>query len=127
MIIMFVFLIITVLFGYILNLLWAVGLGLFWGIGGIMVYYVSQLRKGAERLNYAIQAILSFAVIIAFVSLQGIYGPHPQLFDIFVLAFTAAFIGGMLMLPFYKYLKLKAKASAESDLKTSPNLISLFT
>ena len=120
MIIMAVLLLITIYFGYILNLLWALGLGLIWGIGAALTFSLSQRRKGSYRLNYVIQAILSFAVILTFVTLQGIFGAHPQLFDILVLAFTATFSGGLLMLPFYKYSRIKSKSSAESEPKNTP-------
>lgn len=119
MIIMTVLLVITIYFGYILSLLWAVELGLIWGIGGMLTYYLLQMRKGSYRFTYAIQAILSFAIIIAFVSFQGIFGAHPQLFDILVLAFTAVFSGGMLMIPFFKYSRIKSKSNVKSEPRSS--------
>ncbi|MFX1317871.1 MAG: hypothetical protein ACFE9D_11650 [Promethearchaeota archaeon] len=119
MMIMAVLFLITIYFGYILSLLWAVGLGLIWGIGATMTYYLSQVRTGFYRFTYAIQVILSFAIIIVFVSLQGIFGVHPQLFDILLLAITAVFSGGLLMAPFYKYSRIKSKSSGKSEPRIS--------
>ena len=98
---------ITAYYGYILNLLWALGLGLIWGVTSTISYYLSSQRKQTFRLVYVFQAVIGLGVILGFVYFQSILGPNPLLHDILILAFSAVFSGGMIGIPAYKYVKVK--------------------
>ena len=106
-IIMISLFLITTYYGYILNLLWASGLGLIWGITSAISYYFSSQRKQTFRLVYVFQAVIGLSVILGFVYFQAILGPNPFLLDILVLAFSAVFSGGMIGIPANKYAKVK--------------------
>ncbi len=114
-IIMVSLLLITIYYGYVLNLLWASGLGLIWGATSATSYYFSSQRKQAFRLIYILQAVIGLGVILAFVYFQAILGPTPLHLDILVMAFSAVFTGGMLGIPAYKYSKIKTKTTIESQ------------
>jgi hypothetical protein len=109
------FLLVTIYNGYILNLLWASGLGFIWGATSAASYYFSSQRKQTFRLIYILQAVIGLGVILAFVYFQAILGPNPFLLDILVMAFSAVFAGGMLGIPAYKYAKIKTETTAESQ------------
>lgn len=107
------FLVITY-FGYVLNLLWASGLGLIWGLTSAASYYFYSQRQQTFRLIYIIQAVIGLSILLAFVYFQAVLGPNPYLFDVFIIAFSAVFSSGMLGIPAYRYSKIKPKSKDES-------------
>ncbi len=105
---------VMVYYGLIFNLLWCVGLGLFYGITLAFSYYYDTRRKQSISLMYVIQAAVVFAIILIFVRLQGIFGPDPFGYDYLILAFSMLFAGGMFGIPAYRYSKFNPKPAPET-------------
>ena len=114
-VLMLVFFIITTYFGFLYNLLWCVGLGIFYGLTLAFSYYFDTRKKRSISLMYVVQAAVVFAIILIFVRLQSIYGPNPFGFDYLILAFSMLFAGGMFGIPVYRFAQIKLKLETESE------------
>ena len=113
--IMVILFVVTAYIGFTLNLLWCVGLGLFYGIALAFSYYFDSRKKQSISLMYVIQAAVVFVIILIFVWLQRVSGPNPYGFDYLILAFSMLFAGGMFGIPAYRYSKIKLKAAQETE------------
>jgi hypothetical protein len=114
-ILMLVLFLLTIYFGFLFNLLWTLGLGLIYGISLAFSYYYDTYKKSSISLMYVVQAAVVFIIILVFVWLQGIYGPHPFGYDYLILAFSMLFAGGMFGIPVYRYTKIKPKPLVKED------------
>ncbi|MFX1576514.1 MAG: hypothetical protein ACFFCF_05030 [Promethearchaeota archaeon] len=112
---MLVLFLLTIYFGFLLNLLWTLGLGLIYGISLAFSYYYDTYKKPSISLMYVVQAAVVFIIILVFVWVQGIYGPHPFGYDYLILAFSMLFAGGMFGIPVYQYTKIKRKSLVKED------------
>lgn len=119
-ILMLVLFLLTIYFGFLLNLTWTLGLGLVYGISLAISYYYDTYKKTSISLMYVVQAAVVFIIILVFVRLQGIYGPHPFGYDYLILAFSMLFAGGMFGIPAYRYTKIKRIPLAKEEAQQGP-------
>ncbi len=117
-ILMLILFFLTFYFGYVLNLLWCVGLGLIYGVTLGFSYYYEIRRRPSISLLYITQAAVIFIIIMAFVRFQSIFGPHSFGYDYFILASSMLFAGGVFGIPAYRYARIKPKPTIESATET---------
>ncbi len=114
---MLILFIITAYFGFISGLLWAVSLGVLYGILLALSYHIELRKKRRFNILYIVQAASVFIIIMIFVGMQRIFGPSPYAWDYFVLAFSMLFAGGLMGIPVVRYTRIKFAKTANSKTK----------
>ncbi|MFX0201280.1 MAG: hypothetical protein ACFFCW_34615 [Candidatus Hodarchaeota archaeon] len=103
-------------FAFTQNLIWVTSLGLLYAFL-LIIPVVLRMQRRTHFMGYfmhIITLILAIAIIALFWRLQITFGPHPLLWDYYLLALSLLFCSLLVNFIVYKYMRLIALPTPKS-------------